>query len=552
MRRPPYLCSAVLILWLHPAAAQPVITEFMADNVSGLADGAGRHSDWIEIYNPSGAPQNMTGWHLTDSANTLTKWTFPAVSIPAGGRLVVFASGDGVPDSGGALHTNFSLDAGGEYLALVAPDGVTVASQFAPYPPQHEDVSFGVARQRVELLAPGAPGRAVAASDSVTGDWRGGSEPFPDSTWTVVTNGIGYNRTEQPVIPLPSPLTTAWQVPAGTIGNQNYGGALGMDFSAERPLTVTALGAFDSGSNGFSLPIRVQLWTRDEHGTPEYFTDDTGVAVLADVTFSAANPGQADGGSRFIALASPLTLPVGTYTIVASGYGNAELNGNSGVNPGPWTANSGDGAITFDGGSRFGTAGTFPNTVDGGPANRYAAGTLKFTSTPADLRRTAYNVAAGTVGNQIYNPPLGMDFKTTRSIRVTSLGVFDSSSNGITSTLTNQLWQRNENGTPDNFADDTGATVLATQTFTAASPGTLVSGNRFKPLPAPLDLPPGAYTIAAYGFTTTDPNGNSNGAAPLWTTDGGLDNSILFVGSSRHGSTSGIFPDVTDTAPANR
>ncbi|HEX2746613.1 MAG TPA: lamin tail domain-containing protein, partial [Verrucomicrobiales bacterium] len=276
MHRLLFLCCAVIAPALPPASAQPVITEFMADNASGLADAAGRHSDWIEIHNPGGTPQDMTGWHLTDNASTLTKWTFPAVSIPAGGRLVVFASGDGVPDTGGALHTNFSLDAGGEYLALVAPDGVTKSSEFAPYPPQREDVSYGVARTRTEVISPGSAGRAAAASASITGDWRGGSEPYPDNTWMAVTNGIGYNRADQPVLSLPSPVLTAWQVPAGTVGNQNYGGALGMDFSAERPLTVTARGAFDSGSNGFAQPIRVQLWTRDEHSTPDNFSDDTG------------------------------------------------------------------------------------------------------------------------------------------------------------------------------------------------------------------------------------------------------------------------------------
>jgi hypothetical protein len=552
MRPPLLFCPLVLIVALRDAVAVPVITEFMADNASGLTDAAGRHSDWIEIHNPSGAPQDMTGWHLTDNANALTKWTFPAKTIPAGGRLVVFASGDGIPDTSGALHTNFSLDAGGEYLALVAPDGVTKASEFAPYPAQREDVSYGVARQRTELIAPGASGKAVAASDSITGDWHGGAEPFPDNSWSAVTNGIGYNRTEQPVIPLPSPETVALHVPSGTVGNQSYGGSLGMDFSVERPLTVTALGAFDSGGNGFAQPIRVQLWTRDERGTPDNFADDTGMAVLSEFTLNAANPGQADGGSRFINLAAPLTLPVGTYTIVASGYGAAEPNGNSGISPGPWSMNTGNGAITFDGGSRFGTAGLFPGTVDGGPANRYAAGTFKFTAAPADLRRTAYNVATGTVGTQAYALPLGMDFKTTRTIRVTSLGVFDSGSNGLSATLTAQLWQRNENGTPDVFTDDTGAAVLGALTFTTASPGTLVSGNRFKQLPAPIDLPPGAYTIAAYGYTSTEPNGNSGGAAPAWTTDGGLGNSVLFVGTSRHGNTAGAFPETPDLSPANR
>ena len=543
----------LLFLPLLPlsAAATPVISEFLADNASGLIDGAGRHSDWIEIHNPAPTAQDMTGWHLSDSAVNKAKWTFPAMSIAPGGRLVVFASGDGVPDAGGALHTNFSLDADGEYLALVAPDGVTVAAEFAPFPPQREDVSYGVSRQQFELVAPGAPGRAVAASAAVTGDWHGGP-PFADSSWTAVVNGIGYNRTDQPVVNIPSPEAAAYVVPANTTGNQNYGGTLGMDFSVERTISVTALGAFDSGSDGFAQPIRVQLWTRNENSTPDNFADDTGLAVLADMTISAASPGQADGGSRFIALPAPLTLPLGTYSIVAWGYGDAELNGNAGGVAGAWTTNTGSGSITFDGGGRFGAAGAWPGNLDGGPVNRYAAGTFKFLTAPADLRHTAYQIATGTTGNQNYGAPLGMDFNAVRAIRVLSLGVFDSGSNGLSSALTAQLWRRNENGTPGVFTDDTGSAVLASQTFTPADPGTLVGGSRFKPLATPLDLAPGAYTMVAYGYSATEPNGNLGIGAASWTTDGGTGGAIQFVGGSRYGATNGTFPNSVDAGPANR
>src|SRR5436853_5689423 len=33
---------------------------------------------------------------------------------------------------GGPLHTNFKIDDQGEYLALVQPNGVTIATQFSP------------------------------------------------------------------------------------------------------------------------------------------------------------------------------------------------------------------------------------------------------------------------------------------------------------------------------------------------------------------------------------------------------------------------------------
>ena len=139
-----------MFLWLvlAPAIAgfgAPRITEFMAANDSGLADEDGEFSDWIEIYNPDSAPISLAGYHLTDNATNLNKWTFPAVTLDPGAFLVVFASGKNRVDPAGRLHTDFQLSADGEYLALVAPNGATVVSAFAPaYPPQFENVSFGL------------------------------------------------------------------------------------------------------------------------------------------------------------------------------------------------------------------------------------------------------------------------------------------------------------------------------------------------------------------------------------------------------------------------
>ena len=139
------LWRALLLLagTLSSAAAGPIISEFMADNKSTLTDENGSYSDWLEIYNPDPGPVNLAGWYLTDTAANLTKWTFPAVSLESGQFLIVFASGKNRAVPGSPLHTNFSLTASGEYLALVAPDGVTKATEFPfPFPPQKPDTSM--------------------------------------------------------------------------------------------------------------------------------------------------------------------------------------------------------------------------------------------------------------------------------------------------------------------------------------------------------------------------------------------------------------------------
>jgi len=122
----------------------PIISEFVALNTNGLADEDGDHSDWIEIYNPTPTAIDLTGWYLTDNASSLSKWQFPAETLPAGGFIVVFASNKDRAVAGSELHTNFALSGDGEYLALVEPDGVSIASAYAAsFPPQFSDVSHG-------------------------------------------------------------------------------------------------------------------------------------------------------------------------------------------------------------------------------------------------------------------------------------------------------------------------------------------------------------------------------------------------------------------------
>src|SRR5947199_8596403 len=122
------IAALALILGGRLAAQDSVlISEFMAINDSTLADQTGAFPDWIELYNAGSNDVHLGGWCLTDDAARLTKWRFPAIDLPAYSFLVVFASGTSRTNVAAPLSTNFKLDGGGEYLALVKPDGVTVA-----------------------------------------------------------------------------------------------------------------------------------------------------------------------------------------------------------------------------------------------------------------------------------------------------------------------------------------------------------------------------------------------------------------------------------------
>lgn len=121
-----------------------LIGEFMASNGSTLDDEDGDSPDWIELVNATGAAVDVSGYHLTDDPLMPAKWGIPAGTVlPPDGFLLVMASGKDRAVAGSELHANFVLAAEGEYLALVAPDGVTVLQEFTPeYPPQRSDVSY--------------------------------------------------------------------------------------------------------------------------------------------------------------------------------------------------------------------------------------------------------------------------------------------------------------------------------------------------------------------------------------------------------------------------
>lgn len=174
--------------------AAPVISEFMASNETTLADEDGDFMDWIEIYNPDDEEVDLGGYFLTDDALIPNRWQFPPTILGPGEWLVVFASGK--DRDVGELHTDFKLSAGGEYLGLVAPDGVTVVSDFGEqYPPQFEDESFGAGDFGVGYFDEATPG-AENSDGRIPGPQfgvirTGGErpEPFQDLVITASVSG---------------------------------------------------------------------------------------------------------------------------------------------------------------------------------------------------------------------------------------------------------------------------------------------------------------------------------------------------------------------------
>lgn len=117
-----------------------VINEICAHNLTGLQDGNGAYSDWIELYNPGGEPVDLTGWTLTDDKDDPGRWTFPAGTVLED-YLVLFADNMDQQDGTGYYHTNFALKTRGETLYLYDADGELVDK--LKYPEQDFDITYG-------------------------------------------------------------------------------------------------------------------------------------------------------------------------------------------------------------------------------------------------------------------------------------------------------------------------------------------------------------------------------------------------------------------------
>ena len=197
MKIPPAVAvalAAFLVVCASKAqSTSPYIAEFMADNQGTLVDEDEDTPDWIEIHHRGEEPVNLENYGLTDDLEEPGKWNFPNVVLEPDARLLVYASGKDRRLPLGNLHTNFSLNAEGEYLALFDADGRAL-SVWEAYPAQAEDESFGLSadRRSVTLIDTKSSCRwLVPVGDRQDLSWT--APNFNDDFWFVGTNGIGYD-----------------------------------------------------------------------------------------------------------------------------------------------------------------------------------------------------------------------------------------------------------------------------------------------------------------------------------------------------------------------
>jgi hypothetical protein len=158
-----------------------------------------------------------------------------------------------------------------------------------------------------------------------------------------------------------------------TTGNQDWSG-VGVRFTVNTSISVTSLGLYDSGQDGFLANGRQPLSTVLMTGAG---------AIQASETFYDLSPGALDGLYRFKPIA-PLILGPGIYVLVGYGWASpdSEYNCNNGGLVGCSTFNDGGGLLTYmdspyGGGND--PAGTLPTNIwPGPPTNFFSGANMKY------------------------------------------------------------------------------------------------------------------------------------------------------------------------------
>jgi len=114
------------------------INELLASNDTTNTDEAGENDDWLELYNAGDDFGDLGGLFLTDDPDDLTKWMIPDGTVIQPQSFLLFWC----DEDQGELHTNFKLSSGGEFLALVNIDGVTILDSIT-FGEQSTDISYG-------------------------------------------------------------------------------------------------------------------------------------------------------------------------------------------------------------------------------------------------------------------------------------------------------------------------------------------------------------------------------------------------------------------------
>lgn len=188
----------ILLATINSLNAQLVINEVCAANYDDYQGTAGDYEDWFEIYNMGATDVDIDSYYISDDILNPTLYQVTgSATVPAGGYLVVYASGNNVVNGTG-VHTNFKItQEKQEYAVLSDPGGTVIDAYWLEFSNQ-KNHSFGR----------GTDGGA---------DWKVFTNPTPGAA----NNGGFDGYAETPTFDMPAgnyagSVTVNISIPAGT------------------------------------------------------------------------------------------------------------------------------------------------------------------------------------------------------------------------------------------------------------------------------------------------------------------------------------------------
>ncbi|GAU07323.1 CotH kinase family protein [Desulfoplanes formicivorans] len=218
--------------------------------------GKGKRPDWIELYNSGNATCDIGGFTLSDNNKKIHKWTIPKNTfIRPGGFVLFFADKKNVEN-----HTNFKLDAGGEYVGLYDQNGQCVDSITYNKFPAHGSLGRypDGSKKLFFFTAPtmGSPNVNTSPTHDPFGFQQG---PAPN----VFPQGGHYNGPQQVIIQTHLPQARVFYTLDGslpTTQSSQYSGPLTIN-------TTTVLRCIAVDGENHSSAINTQTFLINEHST---------------------------------------------------------------------------------------------------------------------------------------------------------------------------------------------------------------------------------------------------------------------------------------------
>lgn len=168
------------------------INEYASKGSLTFTDADSEYVPWVELFNSGDKDVSLSGMVLTDKELVKDGWSFPDVSIPAGGYLIVILAGKAKAYApGGELHADFTLN--GKEPALTLYSGNAVVDSCAVHD-LVSNVTFGRSGENADtwLFFPKAtPG----AANTVAGFPSIDSAKYPASKDVAITEVVAVNAT---------------------------------------------------------------------------------------------------------------------------------------------------------------------------------------------------------------------------------------------------------------------------------------------------------------------------------------------------------------------